>query len=55
MPLGQGDTNIAGVLHLLRDKRYDIPAFLEYEDRGKGYPEAELSVGLAYEIKILES
>jgi sugar phosphate isomerase/epimerase len=55
MPLGQGDTNIAGVLHLLRDKRYDIPAFLEYEYRGKGSPEAELSVGLAYEKKILES
>lgn len=55
MPLGQGDTNIAGVLRLLRDKHYDIPAFLEYEYRGKGSPEEELSVGLAYERKILES
>jgi hypothetical protein len=45
MPLGQGDTNIAGVLHQLRDKRYDIPAFLEYEYRGSGSPEAELSGG----------
>jgi sugar phosphate isomerase/epimerase len=55
MPLGQGDTNIAGVLRLLRDKHYDIPAFLEYEYLGKGSPEEELSIGLAYEKKILES
>jgi sugar phosphate isomerase/epimerase len=55
MPLGQGDTNIAGVLRLLRDKHYDIPAFLEYEYRGKGSPEEELSLGLAYERKVLES
>jgi sugar phosphate isomerase/epimerase len=55
MPLGQGDTNIAGVLRLLRDKNYDIPGFLEYEYRGKGSPEEELSVALAYERKILES
>ena len=55
MPLGQGDTNIAGVLRLLRDKHYDVPAFLEYEYRGKGSPEEELSVALAYERKILES
>ena len=54
-PLGQGDTNIAGVLRLMRDKHYDIPAFLEYEYRGKGSPEEELSVALAYERKILES
>ena len=54
-PLGQGDTNIAGVLHLLRDKHYDIPAFLEYEYQGKGSPEEELSLALAYEKKILES
>lgn len=54
-PLGLGDTNIAGVLRLLRDKHYDIPAFLEYEYRGKGSPEEELSLALAYEKKILES
>ena len=54
-PLGQGDTNIAGVLRLLRDKQYDIPAFLEYEYLGKGSPEEELSVGLSYERKILET
>jgi sugar phosphate isomerase/epimerase len=55
MPLGQGDTNVGAVLRLLRDKHYDIPAFLEYEYRGKGSPEEEVSVALAYEKKILES
>jgi sugar phosphate isomerase/epimerase len=55
MPLGRGDTDIAGVLRLLRDKHYDIPAFLEYEYRGKGSPEEELSVALAFERKILAS
>jgi len=55
MPLGQGDTNITGVMRLLRDKDYDIPALLEYEYRGKGSPEEELSVALAFEGKILES
>lgn len=54
-PFGQGDTNIAGVLRLLRDKHYDIPAFLEYEYLGKDSPEEELSVALAYEKKILEN
>ena len=54
-PLGLGDTNIAGVLRLLRDKHYDIPAFLEYEYVGKGSPEQELAASLAYEKKILES
>jgi hypothetical protein len=39
MPLGQGDTNITGVMCLLRDKDYDIPALLECEYRGKGSPE----------------
>jgi len=55
MPLGQGDTNIPGVLRLLRDKHYDIPAFLEYEYLGKGSPEEELAAALAYEKKALES
>jgi len=31
MPLGQGDTNIKGVLQLLKTKKYPIPAMIEYE------------------------
>jgi sugar phosphate isomerase/epimerase len=54
-PFGQGDTNIAGVLRLLRDEHYDIPAFVEYEYLGKGSPEEEIKKSLAYEKKILES
>jgi hypothetical protein len=31
MPLGQGDTNIKGVLEVLKTKKYPIPAMIEYE------------------------
>jgi sugar phosphate isomerase/epimerase len=31
MPFGQGDTNINGVLQLLKTKKYRIPAMIEYE------------------------
>ena len=31
MPFGQGDTNIKGVLQLLKTKKYRIPAMIEYE------------------------
>ena len=33
-PWGEGDTPIKEVLHLLKSKKYDIPADIEFEYRG---------------------
>ena len=40
---GQGDTDIKGVLQLLKKEKYNIPANVEYEYMGKDDPVTEVS------------
>ena len=47
-PFGEGDTPIKPVLQVLKDKKYAIPAFVEYEYKGAGTPVAEVNKCLAY-------
>jgi sugar phosphate isomerase/epimerase len=42
MPWGEGDTPIKPVLTLLKEKKYPIPAYIEYEYRGKDSSTAEV-------------
>lgn len=42
MPFGQGETNIKGVLKLLEEKKYPIPAMIEYEYKGAADPITEV-------------
>lgn len=48
MPWGEGDTPIKPVLLQLKEKRYPIPAFVEYEYRGTGAPVEEVKKCLDY-------
>ena len=45
---GHGDTPIKEVLALLRDKKYPIPAFVEYEYKGTGTSVDEVKKCMAY-------
>lgn len=54
-PFGEGDTPITAVLRLLREKRYPIPALVEYEYRGDGTPVQEVNKCLAYMKRALQS
>ncbi len=48
MPWGEGDTPIKQVLLLLKEKKYDLPALVEYEYRGTGTPVEEVGKCLDY-------
>ena len=48
VPWGEGDTPIKPVLTLLKDKRYPIRAFVEYEHRGTGTSVEEVKKCMAY-------
>jgi sugar phosphate isomerase/epimerase len=48
MPWGEGDTPIKPVLLLLKEKKYSIPALIEYEYRGTGTPVQEVGKCLDY-------
>jgi sugar phosphate isomerase/epimerase len=54
-PFGEGDTPIKPVLLLLKQKRYPIPALVEYEYHGSGTPVEEVQKCLAYEKSALQS
>jgi sugar phosphate isomerase/epimerase len=48
VPWGEGDTPIKQVLQLLKEKKYPIPALVEYEYRGTGTSPAEVQKCLDY-------
>jgi sugar phosphate isomerase/epimerase len=53
LPWGEGDTPIREVLLLLKQQRYPIPAFVEYEYQGTGTPVEETKKCVEYMKKIL--
>jgi sugar phosphate isomerase/epimerase len=54
VPFGEGDTPIVAVLRRLRDRKWDIPAQIEYEYKGQD-PVAEVRRCFEYCRKALES
>lgn len=48
MPWGEGDTPIREVLQLLKQQKWPIAAYLEYEYKGAGTPVEEVKKGMAY-------
>jgi len=53
VPFGEGDASIAAVLKRLRDRKWDIPAHIEYEYRGEG-TDAEMKRLFAFCRQVLE-
>ena len=54
LPFGEGDAPVTAVLTRLRDRRWDIPAHIEYEYRGKGTMD-EMTDLLAFCRRTLET
>ena len=48
MPFGQGDTPIKQVLRLLKEKKYKMPANIEYEYKGTEDAAVEVKKCLQY-------
>ncbi len=53
MPFGQGETPIRQVLLLLKEKKYPIPALIEYEYRGEGKAVDEVTKCMTYMRQVL--
>lgn len=53
MPWGEGDTPIREVLQLLKQNKWPIAAYLEYEYKGAGTPVEEVKKGYEYVRKAL--
>lgn len=53
VPWGEGDTPIKQVLVLLKEKKYPIRAFVEYEHRGTGTPIEEVKKCMTYMRQVL--
>jgi sugar phosphate isomerase/epimerase len=55
VPWGEGDTPIKQVLQLLKQNKYPIPAFIEYEYKGAGTSEQEVKKCYEYCKQALQS
>lgn len=55
VPWGEGDTRIKDVLLLLKDQKYPIPAFIEYEYKGAASSPEEVKKCFAYCKHVLNS
>ncbi len=55
VPWGEGDTPIKQVLLLLKQNRYPIPAFIEYEYKGAGTSQEEVAKCYRYCKEVLTS
>jgi sugar phosphate isomerase/epimerase len=53
VPFGEGDTDIKGVLRLLAEKKYQIPAMIEYEYKGTADPITEVKQCFEYCKQVL--